>query len=181
MTRVLGAVLAGGRSSRFGGDKAQALLAGRPLIDHVLAALEPQVDGLVVCGRPEPARSSIDDRPGPDLGPLGGLNAALHHAQAEGYNLVLTTGCDTPDLPADLLAILIGHEPVVLAEQPVIGLWPARLASALDDFLAGSPDRSIRAWMRASRAFEAPIARRIANVNTPADLMRLSKGREVMP
>ena len=57
----------------------------------------------------------------------------------------------------------------------------SKLAGARDDFLAGSPDRSIRAWMRAARASEAPIARRIANVNTPADLMRLSEGREVTP
>src|SRR3546814_3555756 len=39
--KTLGAVLAGGRSSRFGSDKALAMLGGRTLLDHAQAALRP--------------------------------------------------------------------------------------------------------------------------------------------
>lgn len=177
---VLGAVLAGGRSSRFGSDKALALLEGRPLIDHVVAALAPQVDAVVICGRRDPARRALDDRPGPGLGPLGGLNAALHHARAEGFALVLTAGCDMPGFCPDVRAALMGHAPAVLAGQQLVGLWPAELAPALDAFLATSNDRSIRAWMRHCGAQERPFATRIANVNTPGDLERLTDA-EVRP
>ncbi len=49
--RLLGAVLAGGQSRRFGSDKALALLDGRPLIAHVIAALAAQTEAVIVCGK----------------------------------------------------------------------------------------------------------------------------------
>ena len=52
---ILGAVIAGGRSTRFGSDKALALIGGERLIDRTIAALDPQVDRLVVCGRKWPS------------------------------------------------------------------------------------------------------------------------------
>lgn len=174
--RILGAVLAGGRSSRFGSDKAAALLDGRPLLDHVIAALAPQVDAVVVCGRRHAAVPSLIDRPGPDLGPLGGLNAALHHAAAHGFELVLTAGCDMPGFGPNVVATLIGHQPAVLLGQQIVGLWPAALAPRLDHFLASATDRSIRAWMRDVAANEVPFGSMMANVNSPADLERLASG-----
>lgn len=49
--RLLGAILAGGRSRRFGTDKAVAQWNGAPLLAHCVAALSPQVDHVVLCGR----------------------------------------------------------------------------------------------------------------------------------
>ena len=46
----LGAIIAGGKATRFGSDKAAALLNGRPLIEHVADGLREQVDALIVCG-----------------------------------------------------------------------------------------------------------------------------------
>ena len=174
--KILGAVLAGGRSRRFGSDKAAALLDGRPLLDHVVAALAVQVDAVVVCGRRHASQPSLPDRPGPDLGPLGGLNAALHHAAAHGFDLVLTAGCDMPRFRPDVAASLVGREPAVLLGQQVVGLWPAALAPRLDEYLASAADRSIRAWMRHVGAHEVPFADIIANVNCRADLERLAGG-----
>jgi molybdopterin-guanine dinucleotide biosynthesis protein A len=50
----LGAIIAGGKATRFGSDKAAALLNGRPLIEHVADGLREQVDALIVCGRAWP-------------------------------------------------------------------------------------------------------------------------------
>jgi molybdopterin-guanine dinucleotide biosynthesis protein A len=75
MAGILGAVLAGGRSSRFGSDKAMAMLDGRPLIDHAIAA-GPHCAAVVVCGRDHPGHVCLADRPAPDMGPLGAINAA---------------------------------------------------------------------------------------------------------
>ncbi len=171
MTRLLGAVLAGGRSRRFGSDKAHALLDGRTLIDRVLAGLTPQVDALVLCGREGAGVTGIADRPGPDLGPLGGLNAALHHAAAHGFDAVVSVPCDTPFLPADLVARLGGGGSYA-ASIPVIGWWPSSLADALDRHLATASDRSIRRWAISVGARPVEIGS-LANVNTAADLAAL--------
>ena len=169
MSRLLGAVLAGGRARRFGSDKAVALLDGVALIDRVLAALGPQVDAVVVCGRAHPGTPSLDDLPAPDLGPLGGLNAALAHAAAHRFDAVVSVGCDLPGLPPNLVAHL-GPGPAYIADCPIVGRWPATLAPMLHPWL-GLPDgdRSMRGWVRLVGAC-AIEGVRLTNINTQADL-----------
>jgi molybdopterin-guanine dinucleotide biosynthesis protein A len=175
--RILGAVLAGGRSSRFGSDKAAALIDGKPMLDWVIEALTPQVDDVLICGRERPDRSWVPDRPTADLGPLGGLNAALRYAAANGFGAVLSVPCDTPRLPADLRHQL--GEPgdgVIVQGLPVIGLWPARLAGALDDFLAQTASHAMGAWAVHAGARRVALRDLPANVNTPSDLNHLTGG-----
>jgi len=168
MTGILGAVLAGGASSRFGSDKAMAEYHGKPLIEHVMYRLRPQVSDIVVVGRDHPGAVSVPDRPAPGLGPLGGLCAALHHAAAGGYDAVLTSGCDLPELPLDLRDAL-GEGPAFVLGQPLLALWPAALAGVLDLHLARSPDRSLRGWVALTGARGVDIGP-IRNVNRPGDL-----------
>lgn len=171
--RLLGAVLAGGQSRRFGSDKALALLGGKPLIAHVIEALSGQTDAVIVCGRE--GIGGVADRPEPGLGPLGGINAALHHAAAHGFDAVLTAPCDTPVLPPDLARRLAATGPTVFLESmPVIGLWPAALAAALDAHLAGPGDRSVRGWARHVGALPYRQAETLLNVNSLGDLKSLS-------
>lgn len=168
--RVLGAVLAGGRSTRFGSDKVSALWRDRPLIEHVLAAVRPHVDAVIVCGREWPGEVGVPDRPRTDLGPLGGLNAALHHAAASGFDRVLSVPCDTPTLAPELLRSLLGCEAnAIVAELPVAGIWSASLSDALDLRLASGGDRSLRGWAEKARAIRVS-AGPIPNVNRPGDL-----------
>jgi hypothetical protein len=77
---ILGAVLAGGQSSRFGSDKALAELDGRTLLARAVEALQAQCDAVVVVGREDAPVPTLPDRPRPGMGPLGGIAAALHHA-----------------------------------------------------------------------------------------------------
>ncbi|MGI4879557.1 MAG: molybdenum cofactor guanylyltransferase [Janthinobacterium lividum] len=167
---VLGAVLAGGASRRFGSDKALAEWRGLPLIAHVIDRLRPQVGALVVVGRDHPGEVSIPDRPLPGLGPLGGLNAALHHARDAGFDAVLTSGCDLPRLPRDLREEL-GAGPAYVAGQPLLGLWPAELAPLLDLHLRSSADRSLRGWIALVGARAVDLGT-VLNVNRPDDLPR---------
>lgn len=169
--RLLGAVLAGGQSRRFGSDKALALLDGKPLIEHAIAALAAQTDAVIVCGR----EGGSPDRPAPGLGPLGGINAALHKATARSFDAVLTCPCDLPLLPPDLAARLAGGGYV--EAMPVIGLWPASLASLLDVHLASGEDRSVRGWARAAGIPAIALNGELPNLNTPAELaaFRLSR------
>jgi len=173
--RLLGAVLAGGRSSRFGSDKALALLAdGRTLLEHAAAAIAPHVEAVVICGRTAEGMTGLADRPAPDMGPLGGLNAALHHAVAQGYDAVLTTGCDMPLYPAALAEALIGEGASVLKGQQLAGYWPAPLAAELDTHLAEENNRSIYGWLKriGARIVERPDIV-LHNINRPEDLAGL--------
>ena len=177
---ILGAVIAGGRSSRFGSDKALAPLDGRRLIDHARAGLAAQTDAVVVCGRRDGDWLSLPDRPRPGLGPLGGIAAALRHAAAHGFRGVLTSACDTPVVPADLAQHLVGHDPAIIAGQPLFGYWPARLANAIDAFLADGDNRAVGAFAARVEARRVPFDRDIPNINTIADLAALRAGRRLV-
>lgn len=170
---MLGAILAGGRSTRFGSDKAMAVLNGRALIDHVAGHLATVTARIVICGRDYPGILSIPDRPAPELGPLAGLNAALHYARAHGYTHVLSAPCDTPLLdPALLAALVAGNETLYLSEMPVIGRWHSADAVLLDDHLQSGCNRSMRAW--AERVGAGPLDHLPPpNVNRPLDLAAL--------
>jgi len=170
MRRLLGAVLAGGQARRFGSDKALALLGGMTLLDRVSEGLAVQTEAVIVCGRAE----GLADRPPGGLGPLAGINAALHAGLEAGFYAVLSVPCDAPVLPPDLRARLEGPDAACLADTPVIGFWPCTLAPALDAFLAQSADRSMRAWAAGIGARIIRLPDAIPNINTPADLAKLA-------
>jgi molybdopterin-guanine dinucleotide biosynthesis protein A len=165
----LGAIFAGGQARRFGADKAAVEIDGVALIDRVAAALRPQCDAVIVVGREWPGLASVADAPRPGLGPLGALGGALYYATSNRYRDVLTAGCDLPDVPADLSALL-APAPAIVAGQPLIGLWPADLAAALLEHLRDCGDLSMRGWIAACGARRVRYAEAIANINTPADL-----------
>jgi molybdopterin-guanine dinucleotide biosynthesis protein A len=173
MTRMLGAVLAGGQSRRFGSDKANALLEGRSLIDRTIDSLAPQVDSVIVCGRTISRCAGVPDRPEAGLGPLAGLNAALHYAREHGYEAVISVPCDIPNLPSDLaLRLTEAGAAAFLSNVPIIGRWPSSLADMLDRHLAVSADRSMRLWAAVTGAQPIHVGG-LANVNMPADLQRM--------
>lgn len=170
---LLGAVLAGGQSRRFGSDKALAPLDGRALIDHVVAGLAAQTDALIVVGRAHGGLTSVADRPVAGLGPLGGLAGALHWARANGFASVLSVPCDAPVLPGDLATRLAGEGPGYVVGLPVIGWWPSALADHLDRWLAEDRSRAMRHWAAAVGARGVVLDALPANVNTVGDLAAL--------
>lgn len=169
--RLLGAVLAGGQSRRFGSDKALALLDGRPLIEHAIASLMPYAERVIVCGRED----GVADRPPGGHGPLAGINAAIRYAHEFGYNAVLTTGCDVPELPPNLAGLLAGGG--YLAEMPIIGIWPASLFESLDAWLDGAGDLSVRGWADAAGVRRVSLGTAVINLNTPAELAAFTASR----
>jgi molybdopterin-guanine dinucleotide biosynthesis protein A len=114
MNGVVGVILAGGRASRMGGGKALRLLAGKPMIAHVVERLRPQTETLLIAlAEPDPAFAAFgctqiyDDEPG-QPGPLTGVIAAMAWTQERmpGQHWLLSAPCDTPLLPHDLVARL---------------------------------------------------------------------------
>lgn len=172
---LFGVVLAGGKSSRFGSDKALALLDGRPLIEHALMNLRRHADAVAVAGRHLDGVTSIADLPSPDLGPLGGLCGALAHAAAHGFDRVLTCSVDCPQMPTEILE----QAPSYLRQQPVIGLWPSAVAGVLEDFIATDPRRSVRGFAERIGATAVDADMMLLNINTPADLAVAARDLEL--
>ena len=175
--QILGAVLAGGGSRRFGSDKALAELDGQTLIDRAIHDLSACVDAVAVCGRDIPGRLSLPDRPRADIGPLGGLNAALQYAMSHDFAGVLSTGCDMPVFPRELAAALIGEGPAIVEGQHLLGYWPSALAPVLDAHLEAGSDRSLKAWFAVAQPRRVVPDMSLPNINTPADLEAYARGR----
>jgi len=168
---ILGAVLAGGLSSRFGSDKALAQIDGRTLISLAVDALSGWCEHVVVTGRETAPAPTLPDWPHSGMGPLGGLAAAMRHAQDEGYEAVLSCGVDAGFLPDELPALL-GQAPACLAVQPVIGLWPASATPQLEALLQGDGSHSMNRFADIVGARRVEIATAVANINTADDLAR---------
>ena len=124
---------------------------------------------MVVCGREEEGFACIPDRPAADMGPLGGINAALHHARYHGFDHVLSAACDIPNLPHDLVKALAGEGAAMVQSQPVVGLWPAGLADELEAFLSGG-GRRLYDFGQGAGARMVRIDPPLMNVNRPEDL-----------
>jgi molybdenum cofactor guanylyltransferase len=101
---ISGFVLAGGRSSRMGRDKALVSLAGKPLIEHAVTKLRRLcADVSILSDHPAlTAFAPIVPDIHPNCGPIGGIEAALTHTTHE-WNLFLPV--DAPFIPAALLAL----------------------------------------------------------------------------
>jgi molybdopterin-guanine dinucleotide biosynthesis protein A len=189
---IPGVILAGGLSRRMGGgDKCLRQLAGRSILDHVIARLRPQLADLAVNANGDPARFAAfglpviaDSIPG-HAGPLAGILAALDWAAGRDSSSthVLVAPADTPFLPLDLVARLAtaihGRGGCALAASagrlhPVVGLWPVSCRGALRHAITDEGLRKVEDWSgrigAMAVAFEGKAPDPFFNVNSPADL-----------
>lgn len=187
--RILGVVLAGGSSRRFGTDKSAALLRGKTLLEWVIERARPQVDALLVSKNKDIAASPdlerlADDRPGE--GPLAGILTALNRAQARGSTHLASFSCDTPFFPRDTVVRLsdalyetrTGYAVARCREtvHRIFALWSvSHLQTLQTAFAAGARSmRSIENWLTPAWADfspgDGPDGDPFFNINTAADL-----------
>jgi molybdopterin-guanine dinucleotide biosynthesis protein A len=166
------AVLAGGRGSRIGGDKALVLFTGEPLIEHSLrCAYGAGLDVCVVAKRDTrlpPMDVPIVREPDQPSHPLCGIVTALRIHPA-----IIALPCDMPLLPASVLTRLAGSEAgVMLAApgEPFPALYTRAVLPVLDRALVEQASlRSVLAGLDAS-ALEGIDTRLLLSVNTRQDL-----------
>jgi molybdenum cofactor guanylyltransferase len=202
-----GFILAGGRSSRMGTNKALLTLGRDTIIGHVVRRLRPQVSQITINSAlswPEfPDLPRVEDRLAGQIGPLAGILTGMqHHAQHPAATHFLSVPCDSPFLPLDLaprladcMGGLVGDdETIVIASSlgrrhPVFGLWPIALAADLERWLAGDQNRRINAFLDRHRTAVvdfAPISSEhgeldpFLNINTPDDLSEASAFAELL-
>src|SRR5215468_3604664 len=188
MHGVTGVVLAGGQGRRMGGvDKGLVLLRGRPMVQHVLERLRPQVDEILINANQHRSEYEALGHPvfadaiGGFAGPLAGLHVGL--AQAK-HPLVATVPCDSPFLPEDLVArlaaSLVGRGADLAVARtfeqphPVFALVHRSVLTHLTRFLEGG-GRKIDAWYATLSTVEVPFddeADAFRNINTPDELQQ---------
>ena len=194
---ISGLILAGGRGTRMGDvDKGLRAFRGRPMVAHVIERFAPQVDELLInANRNLEVYAAfgfrvIADAVGGFAGPLAGLERGLASAA---HPLVATAPCDSPFLPADLVARLnaaltahgaelavakTGNQP-----HPVFCLCRRSLHVHLSDFLAAG-GRKIDRWYASLAVAEVSFDDQEAafsNINTQEELDALERPPPVRP
>lgn len=185
--RIAGTILAGGRSSRMGADKALATFRGRPLLAHAIARFAPQADPLAINANGDPRRFEpfslpvIPDRMRGQPGPLAGIAAALDFAQASGADAAAVVPVDAPFFPGDvvlrLTRALEGHAAACVRTargiEPLFSLWRVELRDAVGAALAAGIGAPRMLLTNAGFVDVSPEeAADFANLNTPDDLFR---------
>jgi molybdopterin-guanine dinucleotide biosynthesis protein A len=183
-----GVILAGGQSSRMGQPKEGILLRdGRPMMTHVLGALQAVCEQIAVVGEcrgfavTEGILHLPDRHPG--LGPMAGLETILASGLDERY-LIIT--CDQPALTPALLGQLLAEaSPGSVAVfdtdplSPFPGCYPSEWLTRVTKAIAQeeySPRRLLEADLALRKvALPADESWRVQSVNIPAELNQLEQ------
>jgi molybdenum cofactor guanylyltransferase len=197
-----GVLLAGGLARRMGGgDKPMRQIAGRTILDRVIARLEPQCEELILNANGDPARFAtfglpvIADTVENFPGPLAGILAALDWAAANRPEVswILSAAADCPFLPRDLVARLhhaCAKQNAQLAvaasggqSHPVIGLWSVALREDLRHALVVEDVRKIDRWTAryrlATETWPAELLDPFFNANTMDDIAEAERLAEL--
>lgn len=189
--QITGVVLAGGRGSRMGGvDKGLQLFRGRPMAQHALTRLAPQVSALMINANQNlDAYRAFGVPVWPDdmpdfAGPLAGLQTALRHCQTP---YLATVPCDSPFLPTDLverlaaalqqagaeLAVAVTGDQNTRQPHPVFCLVQCSLLPHLTAYL-NNGGRKIDRWYGSLKTVEVYFADEAAfrNINTHTELQQ---------
>lgn len=189
-------ILAGGRSRRFGSNKAFAQLKGARLIDLLIDDITLQTSGQIAINADQDPNwceigcPLLSDRIQGGLGPLVGIHTAMIWAGECGCESVVTVPVDAPILPSTFVRDLSRTRAPAVAKyldrvHSVHGIWPVSLANELaNDILEGM--RAVHKWTAKIDASECafqsePGAHLFFNVNTPDDLRRLEQGQPKSP
>jgi len=198
MTRPLVVLLAGGLARRMGGqDKCLVKIGGRTILSHLIERLSPQGSALILNANGNPARfaefglpiapDSLPDHPGPLAGVLAGLRWAQQHRPE--VTDIVTLPADGPFAPLDLVDRLLEARATAGADlacaasdgrsHPPIGLWPVRLADALQRAMIEEEMRKVDRWTAryrlATAAFPCDPIDPFFNANHPEDVLEAER------
>ena len=159
---ILGAVLAGGKSQRFGEDKSQVMLEGKLLIDYILSEISSEFREILVVSNNKidfqnsEKISRIEDfKKG--LGPLGGVLSAMRWVKEnnKNYEWVSTFPADTPFFKKEILQKFYKEIEIEKSRlffiksnktrHNIFGLWSIDLLDKLEEDL-NKGDRKVELW-----------------------------------
>ena len=192
---ITGLILAGGRAQRMGGmDKGLVPFMGKPLIEHAINRLTPQVTTILINANRNHDRYAqyghavIADHHADFAGPLAGFAAGLEHCNTE---YLLSVPCDSPVFPlnlskrmleimketqSDLIYASSKDASNAIWTQPVFCLMRRSVQPSLQAFL-DQGGRKIDRWFEALPSSTVVFADQaaFANTNTPEELQALEQ------
>ena len=194
---ILGTVLAGGKSQRFGEDKSQVTLANKLLIDYVLSEIIDQFKEILIVSNnsinfqsSEKITKIEDYKKG--LGPLGGVLSAMKWIKANkrDYQWIATFPVDTPFFKRQILKDFIKNINFNESDlffiksnnkrHNIFGLWSKKLIDRLEKDL-NDGERKVELWANNVGVkiinMEFPNNDPFFNINTKEDL---EKAKEIL-
>ena len=159
---ILGTVLAGGKSQRFGEDKSQILLAGKILIDYILAEIIDEFKEVLIVSNNSTKFNNSDKISligdfKKDLGPLGGVLSAMKWVKDhnKNYKWIATFPVDTPFFKRQILKDFIQNINFNESDlffiksnntrHNIFGLWSINLLDKLEKDLKNG-ERKVELW-----------------------------------
>jgi molybdenum cofactor guanylyltransferase len=173
-------VLAGGKSTRMGRDKAMLPVEGVPMMQRIIEQLKPSFSEIIISASgagicAEPGCRLVPDRV-EGQGPLMAIASALSSSSND-INMVVP--CDMPDLPQHLIATLLRQAANVDGVVPVTedGKYEPLFAVYRKSMLAGAEKALARGERRVISMYEGmnvigiPVddEKELKNLNTMAD------------
>lgn len=206
----LGVIIAGGQSRRFNPppqnpstkqderrDKFLAPFGSKTLLAYIIDRAKKQCPDLILnVNGPQKQYLSYDldmiedDYSG--VGPLGGMLAAMNHAQKGGYSHIVTFSCDCPFFPENYVTRLInelqaGTGNIAVSQSsgdieerihPVMGLFSVALRDDLEAYIKRG-ERRIMGWIRQHSHKKVVWNNKnpdpFLNINRPEDLAEAEK------
>ncbi|GBE08204.1 molybdenum cofactor guanylyltransferase [bacterium BMS3Bbin11] len=188
-TNITAVIVAGGQSSRMGGqDKGLIKLHGKTIIEQIIEQISPQLDRVIINANRNREQYRqfgfpvIKDKIPGFQGPLAGILTALDTVNTE---FIITLPCDGPQLAADYVArlsttlaensaeIAVAHDGFRM--QQMYALIPASLAVDLTAFLKQG-NRAIKLWLAQHKVAIADFSdypEMFLNINTDEELRNL--------
>ena len=182
---ITAVILAGGKARRMDGeDKGLIKLHGKPMVEYIISALQPQAGNIIINANRNPEQYAayglpvIADMLGDYLGPLVGMATGM---DATDKPYIVTAPCDSPFIPETLVETLyrslnenqadisVAHDGVRM--QPVFALLRCELLPGLLAYL-NEGGRKIDSWYsqhRLARADFSDSPDTFLNLNTPED------------
>ncbi|MEL6810973.1 MAG: molybdenum cofactor guanylyltransferase [Bacteroidota bacterium] len=183
---ITGIILAGGKSSRMGSDKGFLQWKGRTFIEHILGALRPVVNEILIVSNNKAydilGHTRLNDAIH-NAGPLAGLYTGLKESKT---HLNLVVSCDVPLITAPLWTQLIAHyqkgdNAVVYKDcektMPLIGLYTKECECLCLRLLERDERRMMQFLKDLNNVrymqVEGESQKQIRNINTLADLKEI--------
>ncbi len=182
---ITGIILSGGKSSRMGEDKGLLNLNGKPFMSHVIEALVPFVDDIIIVSDHKRhdvfGVKRITDKL-KNAGPLSGLYSGLAYSTTS-LNIILS--CDIPRIDASILSLMVNakteeNDVVIVASKgkvmPLIGIYEKRCEKTIVKLL-NNGERRLQTALKALNVKTILLAEHLAdytvNINTKEELNQL--------